>query len=65
MTEEHLSKQTAIRNLLIIGIFAVSMGFLEAIVVVYLREIYYPEGFQFTLHTFDQDILNVELIRDL
>lgn len=65
MTEEHLSKQTARRNLLIAGIFAVSMGFLEAIVVVYLREIYYPEGFQFPLHTFDQHILIVELIREL
>jgi len=65
MPEEHLSKQTARRNLLIAGIFAVSMGFLEAIVVVYLREIYYPEGFQFPLHTFDQHILIVELIREL
>lgn len=51
--------------MLIAGIFAVSMGFLEAIVVVYLRDIYYPEGFQFPLHTFDQHILIVELIREL
>ncbi|GAI22231.1 unnamed protein product, partial [marine sediment metagenome] len=36
MTEEHLSKQIARWNLLIAGIFAVSLGFLEAIVVVYL-----------------------------
>ena len=28
-------------------IFAVSMGFLEAIVVVYIRELYYPDGFRF------------------
>lgn len=65
MTEKYLSAQTARRNLLITGIFAVSMGFLEAIVVVYLREIYYPEGFRFPLHTFDQNILIIELIREL
>ena len=30
-------------------IFAVAMGFLEAIVAVYVRELYYPEGFAFPL----------------
>ena len=26
-------------------VFAIAMGYLEAAVVVYLRELYYPEGF--------------------
>lgn len=30
-------------------IFAISMAFLEAAVVIYLRDIYYPEGFAFPL----------------
>ncbi|MGA2506072.1 MAG: hypothetical protein ABSF80_01170 [Chitinispirillaceae bacterium] len=30
-------------------LFAVARGFLELVVVVYLREIYYPEGFRFPL----------------
>ncbi|MCK7540484.1 MAG: hypothetical protein MZV63_61130 [Marinilabiliales bacterium] len=30
-----------------LAVFAVAMGFLEGIVVVYLRELYYPEGFDF------------------
>ncbi len=32
-------------NILISIIFAIAMGYLEAAVVVYLRELYYPEGF--------------------
>ena len=28
-----------------LAVFAVAMGFLEGIVVVYLRELYYPDGF--------------------
>jgi hypothetical protein len=32
-----------------LGIFGIAMGALEAIVVVYLRELYYPKGFSFPL----------------
>lgn len=49
---------------LVTGIFAIFMGFLEAIVVVYLREIYYPDGFEFPLHPFDARLLVIELIRE-
>lgn len=52
------------RRLLITGIFALFMGFLEAIVVVYLRELYYPEGFDFPLKTFDAQLLVIELVRE-
>lgn len=34
--------QTIIIPLLL---FAISMGFLETAIVIYLRDIYYPEGF--------------------
>lgn len=37
------------RQILWLIIFSISMGLLEAVVVVYLRELYYPEGFQFPL----------------
>ena len=52
------------RRLIITGVFAIGMGFLEAIVVVYLREIYYPEGFDFPLQTFDARLLVIEWIRE-
>lgn len=33
------------QRVLIVGLFAVAMGYLEAVVVVYLRRIFYPHGF--------------------
>lgn len=46
------------------GIFAIAMGYLEAIVVVYLREIYYPYGFDFPLKVDLSRILGVEILRE-
>ncbi len=46
-------------------IFAVSMGFLEAIVVVYIREIYYPDGFQFPLKELPPRLIIIEWIREI
>ncbi len=45
-------------------IFAVAMGYLESAVVVYLREIYYPEGFNFPLKAMSQDVTVTELYRE-
>lgn len=47
------------------GIFALAMGFFEAILVIYIRELYYPEGFEFPLKLFDPDLFIFELIREL
>ncbi len=46
-------------------IFAVSMGFLEAIVVVYIRELYYPEGFQFPLKELPPRLIIIEWVREI
>lgn len=53
------------RNYTPLVIFAVAMGFLEAIVVVYIRELYYPEGFQFPLKALPEWLIVVELVREL
>ena len=45
-------------------VFAVAMGFLEAIVVVYLRQIYYPGGFDFPLKMMSPEIITAEWIRE-
>jgi hypothetical protein len=45
-------------------LYAVAMGILEAAVVVYLRRIYYPEGFGFPLVAMDPAILRIEVIRE-
>jgi len=41
------------------------MGLLEAAVVVYLRELYYPQGFGFPMTTIPVQILGVELCREM
>lgn len=46
------------------SIFAISMAFLEASVVVYLRELYYPNGFTFPLQFMSSRVFSVEIIRE-
>jgi len=47
-----------------VGLFAVAMAYLEAAVVVYLRELYYPEGFTFPLEPFPTPVIWVEIGRE-
>lgn len=44
--------------------FAIAMGYLESAVVVYLRELYYPEGFIFPLRAMSQNVAVTELYRE-
>lgn len=52
------------RDLAFISLFAIAMGYLESAVVVYLRAIFYPEGFSFPLKTMSGDIALTEIIRE-
>jgi hypothetical protein len=45
-------------------VFAVAMAFLESAVVIYLRALYYPEGFAFPLAPIDSRIATTELVRE-
>ena len=47
-----------------VSLFSIAMGYLESAVVVYLREIYYPEGFAFPLKMLDLNIAITELARE-
>lgn len=58
-----ISEQKA--NYSTLAVFAIAMGFLEAIVVVYVRELYYPGGFSFPLKALPPKIIFIELIREL
>lgn len=49
----------------VLTIFSIAMGFLESAVVVYIRALYYPNGFEFPLVPFDNIILVTELFREL
>ena len=53
------------KKIFIVSLFAIAMGFLEAIVVVYIRELYYPGGFVFPLKLIPTNIFTLELVREL
>ena len=53
------------RRLFWMAIFAVAMAQLEASVVVYLRALFYPEGFQFPLRIISGRIAWVEMAREI
>lgn len=57
-------KKEDYRKLAWVSVFAIAFGLLEAAVVVYLRKIYYPAGFEFAL-TVVNDLLHVELFREI
>ena len=45
--------------------FSIAMALLESAVVVYLRALYYPDGFSVAFKLINEDILQVELLREL
>lgn len=53
-----------VRTLIYLTVFSIAMGYLESAVVVYLRQIYYPEGFDFPLKAIDPEIGITEIIRE-
>ena len=59
-------KKDTCKKLAIVTLFAVAMAFLEAVFVVYLRRLYYPEGFTFPpAFPMDSFIYGLELWREL
>jgi len=52
------------RKLLFAGVFALTMGYFEAAVVEYLRQLIYPDGFSFPLRVIPTRLLLVELGRE-
>jgi hypothetical protein len=53
------------RNIVLLAAFSMAMGFLEAAVVVYLRQLYYPEGFEFPLKTLVFRGFSLEYFREI
>lgn len=45
-------------------VFAISMGLLETAIVVYLRALFYPEGFEFPLKSMPSYLIYTELARE-
>jgi hypothetical protein len=59
-----ISNKKDLARIIIVAIFSIAMGYLESAVVVYLRRIYYPEGFAFPLSTLDVNIAVTEIFRE-
>ncbi len=57
-------KSVSIKNIAVITIFSIAMAALESAVVVYLRALYYPNGFTVALRLIDKQILLVEILRE-
>lgn len=58
-----MSKST-LRILLWLSLFSIAMGFLESAVVIYLREIMYPGGFDFPLQPIQEHLALTEVLRE-
>ncbi len=56
--------KSTVKKLLLVGVFAVAMGYLETVIVVYLRIMYYPGGFGFPLIAPENKIIVTELVRE-
>ncbi|MDA3891513.1 MAG: hypothetical protein PF517_07590 [Salinivirgaceae bacterium] len=52
------------RDLIWVTLFAIAMAMLESAVVIYLRELYYPEGFAFPLKETSYTVAITELFRE-
>jgi hypothetical protein len=51
-------------RIILLFLFGITMAYFEAAVVVYLRELYYPEGFAFPLRSMPYRIVLVEVGRE-
>lgn len=58
------TKPNFLRLLPWMSVFFMAMAFLESAVVVYLRALYYPEGFDFPLVPMDNTLVGTELGRE-
>jgi hypothetical protein len=53
------------RTLFWVSLFAVAFAMIETAVVIYLREIFYPDGFDFPLQLISPDLAVVESVREV
>lgn len=53
-----------LNRIITLTVFSVAMAFLETTVVIYLRKLYYPEGFDFPLKMMEFSVGKVEFLRE-
>ena len=58
-------KKESYKKISVVGIFAIAMAFVETLIVVYLRMLYYPLGFRFPLNLYiDSWVYSIEWLRE-
>jgi hypothetical protein len=60
-----IRKGSLLSKFIWIFLFSVAMGLLETVVVIYLRDIYYPDGFAFPLRPIAPRHIAAEMFREL
>lgn len=60
-----MNKNNLLPNLLWLTVFGIAMAFVESAVVVYLRAIFYPDGFKFPLKAITDYKILVEVFREI
>lgn len=58
-----MNKRT-VKTVIWVCVFSIAMAFLETAIVVYLRKLYYPEGFVFPLKMIDPVVAVIEVFRE-
>jgi hypothetical protein len=56
------SLKTTFKTFLIVVVFSIAFGYIEAAVVVYLRQIFHPDGFTFPMTVFGIDAMSRRLL---
>jgi len=59
-----MKKKKFLSTVIWVCLFAIAMGYLESAVVVYIRALYYPEGFNFPMKLISDQILETEFFRE-
>jgi len=59
-----MAVKTAKKKFILLALFTIPMGLMEAIIVVYLRKLYYSEGFSFPLKSMPGELLVLEIVRE-
>ncbi|MFZ5940905.1 MAG: hypothetical protein ACOYXB_10050 [Bacteroidota bacterium] len=61
---QNIKSNKIYKILFVVSLFSIAMGFLESAVVIYLREIFYPQGFDFPLVPITPDLILTEVLRE-
>jgi hypothetical protein len=63
--QDNMSEEKKLfKTFLWLTLFSIAMGYMESAIVVYLRKIYYPDGFQFPLTPIEVHIRLTEILRE-